>query len=160
MARSFGVPVHAMGDRHVKALFEQADLLVDCVFGTGLSRAAEGEPLAAIERMNAARERGAFVFAVDVPSGMDADFGVAPGRMRACERDDLVDGIEGGLWSETASSAVRRVGVGDAHRHARGVAGQVWSGGDAAAGAQGGEEATAATVKKKAAAATVAKVTR
>ncbi len=105
MARSFGVPVHGMSDRHVKELFEQADLVVDCVFGTGLSRGPEGEPLAAIERMNAARDRGAFVFAVDVPSGMDADLGLPLG---ACVRANVTISLTGskvGYVSEAASSA-------------------------------------------------------
>jgi NAD(P)H-hydrate epimerase len=105
MARSFGVPVHAMHDRHVKELFEQADLLVDCVFGTGLSRAPEGEAMEAIERLNAARDRGAFVFAVDVPSGMDADLGLPLG---ACVRANVTISLTGskvGYVSEAASAA-------------------------------------------------------
>lgn len=105
MAKSFGVPVHAMHDRHVKELFEQADLLVDGVFGTGLSRAAEGEALEAIERMNAARDRGAFVFAVDVPSGLDADLGLPLG---ACVRANVTISLTGskvGYVSEAASAA-------------------------------------------------------
>jgi NAD(P)H-hydrate epimerase len=105
MAKSFGVPVHAMHDRHVTALFEQADLLVDGVFGTGLSRAPEGEPLEAIERLNAARDRGAFLFAIDVPSGLDADLGLPLG---ACVRANVTISLTGskvGYVSEAASAA-------------------------------------------------------
>lgn len=48
---------------------------VDAVFGSGLSRPPEGAEADAIRAMNAARERGARIVAVDVPSGVDADTG-------------------------------------------------------------------------------------
>ena len=47
-------------------------VIVDALFGTGLARAVQGEPAAAIEAMNAA---AAPVLALDVPSGLDADTG-------------------------------------------------------------------------------------
>ena len=53
----------------------QGDVVIDAVFGSGLSRAPEGAEAEAIRAMNAARERGAKVLAVDVPSGIDADTG-------------------------------------------------------------------------------------
>lgn len=53
-----------------------ADLLVDALFGIGLSRAPEGAAAALIARMNA---HGAPILAVDVPSGVDADSGAAQG---------------------------------------------------------------------------------
>ena len=51
-----------------------AEVVVDALFGTGLSRAPEGKFAAWIEAMNGS---GAHVIAVDVPSGLDADTGVA-----------------------------------------------------------------------------------
>ncbi|MEC9359156.1 MAG: NAD(P)H-hydrate dehydratase [Pseudomonadota bacterium] len=54
-------------------------LLVDAVFGTGLSRAPRGEAAACITAINAARDRGAQVLALDIPSGLFADSGQAPG---------------------------------------------------------------------------------
>jgi len=50
-------------------------VLVDAVFGSGLSRAPEGPEAEAIRMLNTVRERGAQVVAVDVPSGIDADTG-------------------------------------------------------------------------------------
>ncbi len=50
-------------------------VIVDAVFGSGLSRAPEGPEAEAIRSINAARERGAQVVAVDVPSGVDSDTG-------------------------------------------------------------------------------------
>lgn len=51
-----------------------ADVILDAIFGTGLSRPPEGGFAEWIERLNAS---GKPVIAVDVPSGLDADSGVA-----------------------------------------------------------------------------------
>lgn len=52
------------------------DIVVDALFGTGLGRAPEGEAAQAIEAMNRA---AAPVAAIDLPSGLVADTGAAPG---------------------------------------------------------------------------------
>jgi NAD(P)H-hydrate epimerase len=53
---------------------EGADAVVDAIFGTGLSRRPEGTFADWIEAMNASRKQ---VISVDVPSGLDADTGLA-----------------------------------------------------------------------------------
>lgn len=53
-----------------------ADLVVDAMFGAGLSRPLEGEPAKLVELVNQA---GAPVVAVDVPSGLNGDTGAAEG---------------------------------------------------------------------------------
>ncbi|APZ43550.1 bifunctional ADP-dependent NAD(P)H-hydrate dehydratase/NAD(P)H-hydrate epimerase [Acidihalobacter ferrooxydans] len=53
-----------------------ADVYLDALFGTGLTRAPEGRWSAAIDAL-AGRE----VLALDVPSGLDADHGHAPGTV-------------------------------------------------------------------------------
>jgi len=53
-----------------------ADVYVDAIFGTGLTRPPSGVAARWIERLNAA---GRPVLALDVPSGLDADTGHVPG---------------------------------------------------------------------------------
>jgi ADP-dependent NAD(P)H-hydrate dehydratase / NAD(P)H-hydrate epimerase len=54
-------------------------LVVDGLLGTGSSGAPRGDIAAAIEAVNAMRERGAVVVALDVPSGLDASTGEKAG---------------------------------------------------------------------------------
>ena len=56
---------------------EAPDVWVDALYGTGLSRAPEGPAAALIERMNADRQRGCAVVAVDIPSGLNGLTGAA-----------------------------------------------------------------------------------
>ena len=51
------------------------DVVIDAVFGSGLSRPPRGDEARAIESMNEAAARGAHLIAVDLPSGVDADTG-------------------------------------------------------------------------------------
>ena len=53
-----------------------ADLVVDALFGVGLSRPLAGSAAALVEQVNALQSP---VLALDVPSGIDADRGSAPG---------------------------------------------------------------------------------
>jgi ADP-dependent NAD(P)H-hydrate dehydratase / NAD(P)H-hydrate epimerase len=68
----------ALGKLGVEVLGELkldgAEVVVDALFGTGLSRAPEGKFAAWIEAINGSGSR---VVAIDVPSGLDADTGVA-----------------------------------------------------------------------------------
>lgn len=52
------------------------DLVIDALFGIGLSRPLEGEAQSLVERVNAA---GRPVLAVDIASGLNADSGESPG---------------------------------------------------------------------------------
>lgn len=56
--------------------FPVADVLVDGLFGTGLSRAPLGQAATLIRQMD---EFPGHRLALDVPSGLDADLGIAPG---------------------------------------------------------------------------------
>ena len=79
-----------------------SDWIVDALLGTGSSGAPRGGIATAIEAINATRgpdarpERRPRVFAVDIPSGLDGDTGVAAG---ACLRADA-----------TATFVARKIG--------------------------------------------------
>ena len=62
------------------------DVWVDALYGTGLSRAPEGEAARLIRRMNADRARGSTVAAADIPSGLNGLTGAA---FRPCVRADV-----------------------------------------------------------------------
>lgn len=62
---------------------QQADLIVDALFGIGLSREPDAADAALIAAINHA---GAPVFALDVPSGVDARTGHVPGAAVRAER--------------------------------------------------------------------------
>ena len=52
-----------------------AEVVVDALFGIGLSRLMEGAALQAIQSMQRAKQNGVKVLSVDVPSGLDAESG-------------------------------------------------------------------------------------
>lgn len=68
MAHKWNGPVHALSD----TCGDGADLIVDALFGAGLTRDVEGIPAAIIDRVTHA---GTPVMAVDVPSGIEGDSG-------------------------------------------------------------------------------------
>lgn len=65
------------------AVLAQAELIVDALFGIGLSRAPDADSAALIEAVNAC---GQPVFSLDVPSGVDADRGAVPGAAVRADR--------------------------------------------------------------------------
>ena len=54
-----------------------SDVILDCVFGIGFHGELSCEALVAVDMINEKRERGAKVYSVDIPSGLDADTGMA-----------------------------------------------------------------------------------
>ena len=75
------LPVEILPDAAAAA---QADAVVDALYGTGFHGALRPAGRAACELMNQQRANGAFVLAVDLPSGINADTGaVAEGAVQA-----------------------------------------------------------------------------
>ena len=76
LLRSLAVGISEIASRSqldaLKPRLAMAPMIVDALFGTGLSRALEDPFLAVIQAMN---ESGAPILAVDVPSGLNADTG-------------------------------------------------------------------------------------
>lgn len=84
------------------------DILVDCILGTGFRGAVRGMVRTAVARINAAKEAGAFVVAVDVNSGMDGDTGEA----ELAVRSDLTVSIgyyKTGLLTAAAGAYIGRL---------------------------------------------------
>lgn len=72
-ARSCGVPV----EEYIpgKQLLDHAPVLVDCLLGTGFQGEVREPYRSAIQEINAAKEKGAFVISADINSGMNGDSG-------------------------------------------------------------------------------------
>jgi NAD(P)H-hydrate epimerase len=107
-ARSAGVPVARERFR-----VPPDALVVDAVFGTGLSRPVSGPAAAALERL-----RGARVVAVDLPSGIDSDTGQILGQAVQAEVTVTLAQPKLGLTQEPGRSlagriVVARIGVAD-----------------------------------------------
>lgn len=99
--------------------FFKAELLVDAIFGTGLTRPPQGAELAAIEAINAARAGGALVLAADLPSGLHADTGAELGRSVRADLTVTFIGRKPGLHTgqgpaRTGAVLFDRLGVPDA----------------------------------------------
>ncbi len=78
MADAYGGDIEDLSTDIVKG----AGVIVDALFGTGLTRPIEGAAAAIVEAANAhARETGAPVLAVDIPSGVNADTGAVMGAV-------------------------------------------------------------------------------
>ncbi|MAH67560.1 MAG: NAD(P)H-hydrate epimerase [Phycisphaerae bacterium] len=74
IAIAFGIPVRPASDLYAPTVAQTLDdaLVVDALFGTGLARPLAGPPAVLVDVV---RGRPALVFAIDVPSGLDADTG-------------------------------------------------------------------------------------
>ena len=97
--------------RHRAPAPAESNVVVDALFGTGLSRDLEGRAAAAVRWIAQARAAGARVVAVDLPSGLDADTGQILGE--AVEADVTVAlGLpKRGLALEPGRSLAGRVRV-------------------------------------------------
>ncbi len=121
--RKSGVQQSAWFDEHaadiesdasgLDAVLAEADWLVDGLLGTGLSRPVEGPLLRVIEAINGS---GKPIFALELPSGLDADSGRPLGAaVRACATATFVAPKLGfgaaGAASYTGAVAVIDIGL-------------------------------------------------
>ena len=75
IAFKMGIPIHEVTDKNLNAqshLLRHCHIIVDALFGTGLTKPAGGLFEKVIKKINAAQK---YVFAVDIPSGVDSDTG-------------------------------------------------------------------------------------
>jgi NAD(P)H-hydrate epimerase len=75
IAFKMGIPIHEVTDKNLSTqnhLFRHCHIIVDALFGTGLSKPAGGWYEKVIKKRNASKKH---VVAVDSPSGVDSDSG-------------------------------------------------------------------------------------
>ena len=65
--------------RPARSILKSADLVIDALFGAGLSRPSMASALRCVEAINAFARAGKPVLSVDVPSGLDGETGAARG---------------------------------------------------------------------------------
>ncbi len=115
-ARDLGVPFE-----DVDAPLPDRGVLVDAIFGTGLSREVDGPVAQTIEDVNAARDAAGgnlIVIAVDVPSGLSADTGQPLGVSIRADQTLAIGLPKLGLSLEPGRSLagrvlVARIGIAD-----------------------------------------------
>jgi NAD(P)H-hydrate epimerase len=84
------------GNVETALALEGADIIVDALLGSGLNRPVEGSFAAAIEQINAA---SATVFALDIPSGLNADTGVCLGSAVRADATITFIGLKRGMFT-------------------------------------------------------------
>ncbi|MCD8205250.1 MAG: NAD(P)H-hydrate dehydratase [Clostridia bacterium] len=75
--------------------FDVAKVIVDCIFGTGLSREVLDHYRYAIEAIN---HSGAYVVSCDIPSGLNGDNGMALGVAVKADRTVCIAGLKLGYY--------------------------------------------------------------
>ena len=96
--------------KSVQMALDECDLLVDALFGTGLSRAIEGNSR---DLIKLARATGKPVTAVDVPSGMSADSGSPLGEVMPAQLTVTFGLPKTGFYTPTGASLTGEVKVAD-----------------------------------------------
>ncbi len=84
------------------------DVVVDALFGIGLSRAVDAAAAALIDAINV---QAAPVFSLDVPSGLDSDLGSAPGKVVHATATLQFIARHAGLYSGAALEQVGLLGL-------------------------------------------------
>lgn len=102
-----GVAIDCGDDMGILA---DADVIVDALFGTGLQRPLEG---AALRLVTAINRSAAAVLAVDIPSGLYADFGVAGGGAVEADVTLTFIALKQGLFSGQAGDYCGQVEFAD-----------------------------------------------
>ena len=79
---SFDAAVEVFGESGLPGV---PDVIIDGLFGTGLSRPLQGEAAAFVEAINRCHDLGSYVIAVDLPSGISSENGRVMGCAVHCD---------------------------------------------------------------------------
>ena len=95
-------------DLQLDTILQDVDLIVDAMFGTGLSRNVSGEYLTVIEAVNAKADSSSksIVVAIDIPSGLAADTGAVFGNCIKADLTVTFVGLKRGLFTGQARDYV------------------------------------------------------
>ena len=105
-----GFPIEGQGNPRPR---ESAELIVDALLGTGSSGDPRGEIAEAINLINKKKVQAptSIVFAVDIPSGLDADSGAAANPTVRADHTITFMGLKRGFTTECAKEYVGKVHV-------------------------------------------------
>ena len=81
------------------ATLPPCDLIIDGIFGTGLTREVTGKHKALIEAINSHQSH---VISIDIPSGLDCDFGTPLGTAIQADQTVSLIGLKAGFLNEKA----------------------------------------------------------
>ena len=111
-ARSAGIELHlaAEGDAVARdGTGDDCDLVIDALLGIGATRPPEGAIARAVEHIAGLAARGARVLAVDVPTGLDSDFGRADGRVVVADDTLTLLALKPGLFTAAGRDHAGRI---------------------------------------------------
>ena len=114
MARAFKVPIRTFpGSREGRAFLKKAatpDVVIDALFGTGLSKPLGRDFKPVIDWINSAAER-AYIASVDIPSGLFANSGTLPGPAVHADMTVTFTALKPALVFPPASACAGKVTV-------------------------------------------------
>lgn len=120
VARRMGIPLHTPPTQNPEAWLARVApargsslVVLDCLFGTGLSRAIEEPHHSIVAAMNALADQSALVLAADIPSGLDADTGEVLGIAVRARMTLTFAAPKPGLLAPRAAAYVGEVRVAD-----------------------------------------------
>ena len=90
----------------VPDMFNDADIIADAIFGTGLDRDIAGEFAKAVEAMNDAKLP---IVAIDIPSGLHADTGSVMGAAVQADLTCTFVGLKKGLFTNDGAQCVGEI---------------------------------------------------
>lgn len=93
-AQAEGVVVVELSEQAELPTFHDADVVVDALLGTGLRGPVRAVLVALVESIN---RSGKSVLAIDIPSGLNADSGTAPGAVVCADHTMTFIGVKRGL---------------------------------------------------------------